>query len=72
MTLNRPRLGKFGAERLLWGSNFPMAVPDYAATWARFDRWCAGHLSEAEAGWLAGGTSAALFPAFDGPEGSKL
>ena len=49
-----------------------MAVPDYAATWARFDRWCTGHLSEAEAGWLAGGTSAALFPAFDGPEGSKL
>ena len=57
MTLNRPRLGKFGAERLLWGSNFPMAVPDYAATWARFDRWCAGHLSEADLNMRGSGSN---------------
>ena len=59
-------LGRFGASRLLWGSNFPHAsTQEYVEIWGWFDRWCEEQLSEQERGMLAGGTAASLY-AFGG------
>jgi L-fuconolactonase len=56
-------LDAYGAQRLMWGSNFPMAMPDpsYAQ---RLDavRRGLGYLSDVERAWILGRTAMTLWP----------
>ena len=55
-------MGKYGAERLMYGTNFPEPAVyadhsrGYQRQWNAFDAWCKEHVSEEEAGLLGGGT----------------
>ena len=57
-------MGKYGAERLMYGTNFPEPAVyadhsrGYQRQWNAFDAWCKEHVSEEEAGLLGGGTCA--------------
>ena len=60
-------LGKYGASRLMYGTNFPEPAvyadetKGYQRQWRAFDSWCADHVSKEEAGLMAGGTCGRLY-----------
>ena len=64
IVLRRRLMGKYGAERLMYGTNFPEPAVyadhsrGYQRQWNAFDAWCKEHVSEEEAGLLGGGTCA--------------
>ena len=65
--LRRRLMGKYGAERLMYGTNFPEPAVyadhsrGYQRQWNAFDAWCKEHVSEEEAGLLGGGTCARCY-----------
>lgn len=60
-------MGKYGAGRLMYGTNFPEPAvycdhtKGYQRQWRAFDSWCAEHVSAEEAGLMAGGTCGRLY-----------
>jgi predicted TIM-barrel fold metal-dependent hydrolase len=60
-------LGCYGADRLMYGTNFPEPAvycdetKGYQRQWHAFDEWCSTHVSANEAQLLAGGTCGRLY-----------
>ena len=54
-------LKAYGADRLMFGTDFPVAELSCQQQWKLFDQFCADSLSEEETAALAGGTIARLF-----------
>ena len=67
VAFRRRLMGKYGAERLMYGTNFPEPAVyadhsrGYQRQWNAFDAWCKEHVSEEEAGLLGGGTCARVY-----------
>ena len=60
-TCVRKLLDAFGAQRVMWGSDFPWVTDKcgYSKAW---DVLPQGFLSDDELRWVSGGTLASLFP----------
>ena len=54
-------LGRYGADRLMFGTDFPVCKLSCQQQWALFDKFCADFLTEEQTAALAGDTVAALF-----------
>lgn len=58
-------LKAYGAQRLMFGTDFPWVMGDgqagYAAQWRIFDAWASANLTPAERDQIGGGTAATLF-----------
>ena len=60
-------MGKYGAGRLMYGTNYPEPAvycdhtKGYQRQWRAFDAWCGEHVSAEEAGLMGGGTCGRLY-----------